>query len=141
MIFRIAIFGSALLIAAVCSPSDATAKQSRMKLDRVCKQYEKYGDANGVYDAEPGKEPVVICAVPPGYPSGCVHFARRKESVKAIFDVTAAGRVTNIRVIETTHKCVTSAAIEAVEQWRYQRSTTGAVDIEKKILFLLTSDE
>ena len=55
----------------------------------------------------------------PKYPTGCMGGAGRRETVFLEFDVTSTGQTTNIRVIDTTHKCLNRPSMRAVEKWRY----------------------
>ena len=56
---------------------------------------------------------------PPDYPSKCEKESNPIERVHVRFDVTAAGDVENIEVIETTNDCFNEPTLRSVKKWVY----------------------
>ena len=78
----------------------------------------------------PQREPIVVAArltrsPSPLYPSRCARNASSRESVTVMFDVTATGRTVNARVIDTTNSCFDTAAMNAIDRWRFEPRTVG----------------
>lgn len=78
------------------------------------------------FDARP------FVRVPPKYPEICMRSAKRRETVYVEFDVTAEGSTTNVRVIDTTNKCLDKSALDSVERWKYRPKTVNGVAVERK---------
>ena len=80
--------------------------------------------------AEPA--PVVVEAAltrsaAPQYPDRCTRSASDLEAVTVRFDVDAAGRAANMRVVSTTNACFNDEALRAIERWRFSpRTVDGA---------------
>ncbi len=55
----------------------------------------------------------------PDYPARCERRARSRETVTIRFTLSEFGTVQNARISETTNRCFTEAALDAVRQWRY----------------------
>ncbi len=77
------------------------------------------------YDARPSYR------APPQYPEKCMRSAKSKESLLIEFDVTESGSTENIRIVESTHKCLDSSAIAAVSKWRYHPKTVSGVAVRR----------
>lgn len=58
--------------------------------------------------------------IPPQYPGRCMTQSSDREVVTLEFDVTPQGQTTNIKVVRSTNNCFDSAAINAVERWKYK---------------------
>ena len=71
------------------------------------------------FDARP------VARVPPQYPEKCMRRAETKEAVAIRFDITENGETENIRIIETTNKCLNDAAVKSVEKWQYHPKTVN----------------
>ncbi|HKL50898.1 MAG TPA: energy transducer TonB [Wenzhouxiangellaceae bacterium] len=67
----------------------------------------------------PDRDAQPLVRIPPQYPQRCMARAENSESVLVEFDVTPEGTVVNPRVLESTNSCFNSAAMRAVERWRY----------------------
>ena len=67
----------------------------------------------------PDRDAQPLVRIPPQYPQRCMARAETSESVLVEFDVTPEGTVVNPRVLESTNSCLNSAAMRAVERWRY----------------------
>lgn len=67
----------------------------------------------------PDRDAQPLVRIPPQYPQRCMGRADPSESVLVEFDVTPEGTVVNPRVIESSNSCFNSAAMRAVERWRY----------------------
>ena len=82
--------------------------------------------AFGVAGVAPASaEPVLIKQVPPEYPRGA---ERRKleGTVDVAFEVSDSGEVQNITVVaESMPGVFDKAAIEAVEQWKFEQGNPG----------------
>ena len=97
----------ALLLAGCATGGEADSRSARPVQDA------------GVASAE-DRDAQPLVRVPPEGFGRCVAGATRPvEVVHLTFDVTADGRPTNVRVIDTTNSCYDSASIEAVRKWRY----------------------
>lgn len=68
---------------------------------------------------DPDRDAQPLVRIPPQYPQRCMSRADTSESVLVEFDVTPEGTVVNPRVVETSNSCLNSAAMRAVERWRY----------------------
>ncbi|GJL94136.1 MAG: hypothetical protein DHS20C05_05410 [Hyphococcus sp.] len=62
-------------------------------------------------------------SIAPRYPSQCDRSAEAIEKVTVLFDVTAAGRTTNPRVISSSNSCFDNAAVSAIGRWRFSPKT------------------
>ncbi|MAP96345.1 MAG: TonB family protein [Ponticaulis sp.] len=86
--------------------------------------------AFGVAGVAPASaEPVLIKQVPPEYPRGA---ERRKleGTVDVAFEVSDSGEVQNITVVaESMPGVFDKAAIEAVEQWKFEQGNPGKGEI------------
>lgn len=67
----------------------------------------------------PDRDAQPLVRIPPQYPQRCMARAENSEAVLVEFDVTPEGTVVNPRVLESTNTCFNSAAMRAVERWRY----------------------
>src|SRR6056297_303345 len=67
----------------------------------------------------PDRDAQPLVRIPPQYPQRCMSRADSSEAVLVEFDVTPEGTVVNPRVLESTNACLNSAAMRAVERWRY----------------------
>jgi len=67
----------------------------------------------------PDRDAQPLVRIPPQYPQRCMARADNREAVLVEFDVTPEGTVVNPRAIESTNTCFNSAAMRAVERWRY----------------------
>lgn len=67
----------------------------------------------------PDRDAQPLVRIPPQYPQRCMARAENREAVLVEFDVTPEGTVVNPRAIESTNSCFNSAAMRAVERWRY----------------------
>jgi len=54
------------------------------------------------------------------YPEKCMAHAKEVELVAIRFDITPDGHTENIRVMNSTNKCLNEAAVQSVAQWRYE---------------------
>ena len=53
------------------------------------------------------------------------------ESVTLMFDVSAAGRAVNMRVVTSTDNCFHDEALRALARWRFTpRTVDGAASLE-----------
>ena len=68
----------------------------------------------------PDRDAQPLVRVPPQYPQRCASRHRDIERVTLEFDVTPDGRVTNVRVVNSTNSCFNSAAERSAEKWKYQ---------------------
>ncbi len=73
-------------------------------------------------------EPVIVDArllrsIAPQYPNRCARNATDLERVTVVFDVTAQGRPTNVRVADTSNGCFDDAAISTLRRWRFEPKT------------------
>lgn len=76
----------------------------------------------------PRRQPTIIEAslvrsVAPSYPERCAGGARPIESVTVGFDINAAGRAINTRVISSTNRCFESEAERTLGRWRFNPRT------------------
>ncbi len=70
-------------------------------------------------------------SVPPAYPERCARGAKDVESVTVMFDVSAAGRAVNARIVTSTDSCFNDQALRALAQWRFEpRTVDGAASLE-----------
>jgi len=67
----------------------------------------------------PDRDAQPLVRIPPQYPQRCMARADDREAVLVEFDVTPEGTVVNPRAVESTNTCFNSAAMRAVERWRY----------------------
>lgn len=116
----------------ISSPAEVSAAgKDEIKLDRACRQTERYGNANGVYVAEGDEQPKIICRTPPRFSQECLASATAQESaISYLYDVSPAGEVVNIRLISSTNECMNDPTRKALEKWRFQRSAGGWNDLE-----------
>ena len=80
----------------------------------------------------PAQKPVIVASEPqrfpaPSYPRSCTGGASQTESVTLLFDVTTAGRPTNVRVLSSTNDCFNTAALNAMKRWRFSPKTVNGV--------------
>ena len=68
----------------------------------------------------PDREAQPLVRIPPEYPQRCASRHRQRESVVLQFDVTPAGQVTNVQVVNSTEGCFDRNAIRSAERWKYQ---------------------
>lgn len=88
----------------------------------------------------PIRQEVIVPAEPirttaPDYPSRCQAGANELETVTVMFDVTAAGRAANIRVINSTNDCFDDEAVRTIGRWSFNpRTVDGSPrpDVGKK---------
>lgn len=73
-----------------------------------------------------------IKRIPPYYPEKCIARANKSESVTLVFDLTKGGRTENIRVVNSTNKCLNKAAIKAVSRWRYRERIVDGEPVARK---------
>lgn len=78
---------------------------------------------------DPDDQPLALVkAEEPEFPASVMRKLR-KGTVQVRFEVQADGTVANASIVQTTHRSLNDAAIEAVTGWRFQpvRSPRGAV--------------
>lgn len=97
--------------------------------------YEEPTDAED-FDAAP------FLRMPPQYPVRCMNGAQSLEVVSLEFDVSPEGDTENIRIVDSTHKCLNKAAILSVEQWKYrprivEGKPVARPDVQTRISFEL----
>jgi len=69
----------------------------------------------------------IVERIEPVYPRGCAVNAAAMESVVIDYRITAAGRITGIRVSQSTNACFDDAALNAIKRWRFEpRTVDGA---------------
>ena len=78
--------------------------------------------------------------MPPSYPERCMYNASKTEEVLVTYDVLPSGATDNIRVSNSTHECLNSAAVASVAKWKYQCSTDGKLDLQTIITFQLEGE-
>jgi cytoskeleton protein RodZ len=84
----------------------------------------------------PSRAPEVVEAkldrtVAPDYPDRCSRGARDLEAVTVMFDVSAAGRAVNTRIVSSTNACFNEEALRALARWRFApRTVDGAASVE-----------
>ncbi len=66
------------------------------------------------FDARP------IARFPPIYPDNCRSRSDDGELIVVQFSVSEDGSTENIEVLESTNRCFNTAALRAIEQWRYR---------------------
>lgn len=79
----------------------------------------------------------------PPFPEACIPAGdapAETQSVTVMFDVTATGETTNIRIAESTDACFNEAAIAAVRFWQYAPRRIGGApaaqaDVKTTIVF------
>ena len=54
----------------------------------------------------------------PSFPAGCARGAS-EYTAQVLFNVTAAGEIENVRVVEASDPCLEPAAVAAVTRWRF----------------------
>ncbi len=81
--------------------------------------------------------PKIECFAVASYPQRCLKRSNGAETVTFKFDVTSNGWVTNIRLENTSNACFVDAARTALEKSRYEKSDSGARDIETTLTFEL----
>ena len=91
------------------------------------------------FDARPLKR------LPPRYPEKCMGGARSSEFVLIEFDVTEKGRTENIKVADSTNKCLEGAAETAVSKWLYAPKTLQGEPVRRNgvqttVIFQLSGD-
>lgn len=79
-------------------------------------------------EPDPAQQEVVVAArltrsAAPKYPNRCDRGAAQVETVTVIFDVTAAGRTANPRVVDSSNACFENAAVRAIGRWRFDPKT------------------
>lgn len=79
--------------------------------------------------ANAGLEPKRLRECAPRYPEKCMASAKQEEVVQLVYDVSPDGVPENIRVAETTNRCLNRAAIQALARWRYEADGKGAKDM------------
>lgn len=76
-------------------------------------------------------EAQLVRTVAPAYPDRCARGARALESVTVMFDVSAAGRAVNARIVGSTNACFNDEALAALGRWRFEpRTVDGAASLE-----------
>lgn len=108
---------------------------SSKQYERQCRQIRKKFPDVQSENAERGEEPKLLCRMPPSFPDSCQSTANRRQSVDLVYDVTADGYTTNIRLSKTDNECFVSAAVRSLMLWRYEASENGATDLETTIVF------
>lgn len=78
------------------------------------------------FDARPIKR------TPPRYPERCMRSARSTEMVYVEFDVNEKGATQNIRVVESTNKCLEGSSIASVAKWEYAPKTVDGVPAKRE---------
>ena len=67
----------------------------------------------------------------PAYPDRCTRAAKDVESVTVMFDVSAAGRAANARVVTSSNSCFNEEALRALDRWRFSpRTVDGAASAD-----------
>jgi Gram-negative bacterial TonB protein C-terminal len=107
------------------------------KYKRLCKRYNKPGKISQTERADAGLEPKVLCRAPPIFPDECERKAKKRETVKLVFDITPDGLVENIRLLEATNECFVVAAARSVYLYKYGLTDEGAKNVEASITFVL----
>jgi TonB family protein len=60
-----------------------------------------------------------LVRMPPQYPRRCMDTARSSEIVIVEFDVNEAGDTENIKVVDSTLRCLESPSVSSVAEWKY----------------------
>jgi TonB family protein len=85
------------------------------------------------FDARP------IARTPPRYPERCMYSANAREVITLEFNVTAKGTTEDIRVVDSTNKCLNDAATLSVRRWKYAPKTIdGAPTMRPGVQTLIT---
>lgn len=79
---------------------------------------------------QPTPEPVIehaelIRSSAPDYPERCAPSAGDLEAVTVNFDISQAGRATNMRISSSTNSCFVDEALKAVARWRFTPSSVN----------------
>ena len=77
------------------------------------------------YGFSPDRDAQPLVRVPPQYPEKCLPEGYREDSIKLKFDVTPDGQTKNIRIVESTNRCLNESAINSIKRWKYQPKTKG----------------
>jgi len=107
------------------------------KYKRLCKRHNKPGKIAQTEKAEAGLEPKLLCRIPPRFIDECERKAKKRETVKLVFDVAPNGLVENIRLLDTTNECLVRAAAEAIHVYKYEVTEEGVQNIESSTTFVL----
>ncbi len=94
-------------------------------------------NAQDAGDAASNLRPVT--AVPPAYPAEAAEADLEGECIVG-FDIQADGATGNVRALGCTQDIFETAAVQAVEQWRYGADAAGTTDERVMIRFQLAPD-
>lgn len=78
------------------------------------------------FDARP------LVRLPAAYPAKCMRTAADEEFVRIEFDVSPEGATENIRVIDTTNKCLVQSAQASIAKWRYAPKLVDGKPVTRK---------
>lgn len=84
-----------------------------------------------------GREPKLLCRIPPVYEEACIKNAAPLKIVVLVYDVSPEGLTENIRLKSTDDECVVRAAAASLALWSYEPTEYGAANLETSITFEL----
>ena len=115
-------------------PGLVTAKQE-VRYKNSCKRYSRF--SSQVPAVEEGREPPIVCRIPPQFPDACQATAKSTQFVRIKFDVSPTGQPDNLMVVETDNPCVVRSALRSLLFSQYEATDKWWRDLETTVTFQL----